>query len=278
MQAPPTTRAPLLWALIPLILGISLAHGLPKTYLLSVLGVGMLTSILGLTVLSQSSYKKAAYGLLALGGTLLSASYTLSQTPTFPHGEPLPPREAFLTVKITRLFSREDPYHRQGGIALIQEAPEHLQELHGKKISFFLKKQNTTLSPKRGETWAVRGVLDSFPQNPLPFSFAATQRNEGTFFSLNRGAFLKRTQTAGLLASLLTQSAARLKNILSRGTPSEAQGVYAAMLLGDKQKLDPKTKTQFIQTGTLHLFAISGLHIGVIAFALFTLLRWLKLP
>lgn len=50
------------------------------------------------------------------------------------------------------------------------------------------------------------------------------------------------------------------------------------MLLGDKQKLDSQTKTQFIQTGTLHLFAISGLHIGVIAFALFALLRGLRLP
>ena len=278
MQAPPTTRAPLLWFLVPLILGITLVHWMSNTWVLLLLGSGLGTGTLGFIYLKRKRLTKPAYGLLVLGGILLSAAYTLSQTPVFPRDEPLPPREAFLSLKITRLFSREDPYHRQGGIALIEEAPKHLQELQGQKVSFFLKKQNNRPSPKRGETWTALGVLDSFPQKPEPFSFAFTQKNEGIYFSLNRGIFLERTHEPGPFTFYLTQSALWLKNILSQGTPAKAEGVYMAMLLGDKQKLDPQTKAQFIQTGTLHLFAISGLHIGVIAFALFTLLRWFKLP
>lgn len=278
MHAPPTTRAPLLWVLIPLILGVALARWTPHGWTTYLLGSGFAISALGLIGLSQKRYARPSYGLLFIGVIAISTASTLSQTPIFPREEVLPPREATLTLKITRLFLREDPYARQGGIARIQKAPEHLSALQGQKVSFFLKKQATAPSPTCGELWSACGVLDAFPPDAEPFSFAATQQNEGIYFSLNRGTFIEREHKASLISTWLAHNALWLKDILSRGTPPKALGVYTAMLLGDKQKLDPQTKVEFIQTGTLHLFAISGLHVGVIACALFALLRYLALP
>jgi competence protein ComEC len=50
------------------------------------------------------------------------------------------------------------------------------------------------------------------------------------------------------------------------------------MLLGAKSELSDAQTTQFLQSGTMHLFAISGLHIGAIALALHALLAIARLP
>ena len=46
-------------------------------------------------------------------------------------------------------------------------------------------------------------------------------------------------------------------------------GLASAMLLGSRSELDPELKSAFIETGTMHLLAISGLHVGLLAWFLF---------
>lgn len=45
----------------------------------------------------------------------------------------------------------------------------------------------------------------------------------------------------------------------------EALALSRAILLGDRRGLSPRTKQTFIDSGTIHVFAISGLHVMVIA-------------
>jgi competence protein ComEC len=59
---------------------------------------------------------------------------------------------------------------------------------------------------------------------------------------------------------------------------SVGSGILRALLLGERAGLDPETKTGFQRTGTYHALVISGLHIGVVAFALVWLLRLALLP
>ncbi|MDT8367856.1 MAG: ComEC/Rec2 family competence protein, partial [Longimicrobiales bacterium] len=42
-------------------------------------------------------------------------------------------------------------------------------------------------------------------------------------------------------------------------------GLIAALLLADRSDLDPERRSRFIDTGTAHLLAISGFHVGVLA-------------
>ena len=46
---------------------------------------------------------------------------------------------------------------------------------------------------------------------------------------------------------------------------SEAAKTYRAMILGDKSLLTPEQKDAFARTGVMHVFAISGLHVGFAA-------------
>lgn len=55
----------------------------------------------------------------------------------------------------------------------------------------------------------------------------------------------------------------RLRRALDRGTPVKARGLFGALVLGDRSGLTPQTQEAFARTGTAHLLAISGLHVGI---------------
>lgn len=67
---------------------------------------------------------------------------------------------------------------------------------------------------------------------------------------------------------------------LARGLPVEDEPLRLswAMALGWKTALTPAVTQPFLQTGTLHIFAISGLHVALIAEVLVQLLKLIRIP
>lgn len=77
------------------------------------------------------------------------------------------------------------------------------------------------------------------------------------------------------------RAAKRFKEILGRGIAEKRPalaGLLRAMMLGETHELSDEQHKLFMQSGTMHLFAISGLNIGVIATSLQALLLLLRLP
>ncbi len=68
--------------------------------------------------------------------------------------------------------------------------------------------------------------------------------------------------------------------VLAAGLPEadEPYRLIRALTLGWKTALTSQVTAPFIQTGTMHVFAISGLHIALIAGVLIQLLRVLRIP
>lgn len=77
---------------------------------------------------------------------------------------------------------------------------------------------------------------------------------------LATGHGMSPSTSAGLLRYRLRQ---RLSDIVDEGSP--AHGLIMALLIGDRGGIDPDQQRVMTQTGTGHLLAISGLHIGLIA-------------
>jgi len=67
---------------------------------------------------------------------------------------------------------------------------------------------------------------------------------------------------------------------LARGLPAEDEPLHLlwAMTLGWKTALTGEINAPFMKSGTMHIFAISGLHIALIAGILVSLLRVLRVP
>lgn len=58
-------------------------------------------------------------------------------------------------------------------------------------------------------------------------------------------------------------------NLLKKYLPADRAGLAAAVLLGQREEVDHDTNQAFLETGTIHVLCIAGLHMGILAWLLF---------
>lgn len=134
-----------------------------------------------------------------------------------------------------------------------------------------------------GEQVRVRGVLRAPPRPIAPdlFDYASYLRRRGVHFLLQTDSASNWDRT-GLKRlppwPARFQSWAKLN--LSRGLPEGDPQLELlwAMVLGWKTALTPQVTEPFLDSGTMHLFAISGLHIMLLTVILQQLLQCLRIP
>lgn len=68
------------------------------------------------------------------------------------------------------------------------------------------------------------------------------------------------------------------KRLLRQHLPAEQHPMAAAILLGDRSLLGSDLRQQYAATGTVHVLAISGLHLGILAGTLLWFARWSFIP
>ena len=68
----------------------------------------------------------------------------------------------------------------------------------------------------------------------------------------------------------------RLKNQIIDKMPLDTGAFMRAILLGDRSELSKRIQQDFRNSGTMHILAISGLHIGLIALIVIYLLKFLR--
>ena len=81
-----------------------------------------------------------------------------------------------------------------------------------------------------------------------------------------------------LLISFSVYVRNKIKGIIGNLIDSPYDSLLIGMLLGEKTYLSPEVKDVFIESGIMHILAISGLHIGIITFALFAFFNFLHIP
>lgn len=81
---------------------------------------------------------------------------------------------------------------------------------------------------------------------------------------------------AATLSALKREARTRLE--LSQGPETDRRALMAAMLLGEREGLPPALQRRLREAGLIHLVAISGLHVGLLAGMLLALLRRISVP
>lgn len=133
-----------------------------------------------------------------------------------------------------------------------------------------------------GREVEVTGVIQApkGPRAPGQLDYRAYLASRGVFHQL-RSESTKDWQISARGAKQappLTDRFARWAlQILGKGLPEDSSlHLVWAMVLGWKTGLTPEVAEVFMQSGTLHIFAISGMHIALIAGILVSLLRVLR--
>lgn len=134
-----------------------------------------------------------------------------------------------------------------------------------------------------GRTALVSGVIGE-PPTPLAeglFDYRTYLRRQGVYHQLKIESD-RDWETTGPSTTppLSVRFCAWAKSVLARGLPAEDEALRLqwAMVLGWKTALTDEVSEPFMRSGTMHIFAISGLHIALIAGILVSLFRLLNIP
>lgn len=271
-------RAPLLWLVIPLIAGLVAGRirDFAPTPVLLALATSAAVVAFATIRNPRRLFRTALVASMFFAGM---ASYTLHR-PRIADWDQLPPREARVSIEVQRVFPQIES-HRASGLGRIVSADAPLEELVGQRVYFSATLRPGTNAPLRSAIISTAGVVASLPRDPEPNSFDGYLADAGVNFRLSRARLLSEERAPSAYYRFCARQAQRFAAILGAGVETkrpELVGVLRAMLLGRSDELTDEQDTLFRQTGTMHVFSISGLHIAVIAGGLHALLLLLRLP
>lgn len=187
-------------------------------------------------------------------------------------------------------FAGEEPLVIEGIIDARPEWQEAGGRIYLRAIRIFLEKSVLPVSGRillyvgEGHAAYATGDLIRFssrinrPRNfgiPGEFDYErylAFQRVSATAYSRTAGeVILIRAGVAYPLQNRMDVIAADLGNRIGRILPAEEGALLRALLLGESRLVPKPTRDLFARTGVNHILSISGFHVGVIAFFVFSL-------
>ena len=270
-------HAPCLIALGPLILGLVLAekfHAAPQ----------MLLGFAGLS--AALAFYCLKYGLLrwiiafTVAATFAAWAYGEIRFPQHADDSDLslPPRLVSVSAKIERVFARSTKY--SSGIGHILEASNFSRLNQGARVYLQISGSHQEEQLKRGQTVRVEGVLRPINPDLKIDPFSLYLRDSGVDYRIVQVSAYEALSPASAFKVWCERQKRWIEIILRNGSPetSNPESIYTAMLLGEKSDLSEEQLVRFSQSGTMHLFAISGLHIGVISTVLAQALTLIRIP
>lgn len=198
--------------------------------------------------------------------------------------------------RLTQTFSRE-PIHfnalleetpvKQGAslkLVLLADLPAG-GPLQGRRARFLatmpLKKAEVMRNLTAGQALTVFGTLTDFPspRNPGEFDY-------GRYLALkdiNGVVHVDSLRAIGVSMERSVRSwfavlRARLNRILEEHHGTEAAGFLQGVVFGDRKGISPELKESFLKTGTIHILAVSGSNVALIAMMLYLLLGLVRVP
>jgi competence protein ComEC len=271
-------RAPLLWLILPFIFGLVVANLADCQRIIVPLLLAVVAAITAAGLSWRSSTGWAATLLVAMMCAGIG-SYACHRA-RLPSWDALPPREVRVTLQVTRIFNQGEAT-AAAGLATVISAGEHLTDLVGQRIHFSIRLRQGEPPPIRSVVLAVVGVVTVLPLDPPSNTFDAYLAGLGINFRLSRARIAAVEKPPSEYYRFCARAGTRCHEILGHGMAHKRPalaGLLRAMMLGTTHELTEEQETLFLQSGTMHLFAISGLNIGVIAGAIQTLLLLVRLP
>lgn len=284
MSSPATRlRAPLLWLLFPLMGGIAAAKAWPfgSGHLLPLASFAMLLNLVSLWLagcdsrLGRWGWRCCLCVAISIGGFVMLHL----REPQLHQWENVPPREITLTMQVQQVFAGTPQSRSLSGIGMVVTANDADRALAGRRI-YFSALRRISVPPQRSGRYVFHGVIEPLPHETAETGFDDYLANLGIRQKLTRARIVSEVSPPNRLRQFCNRAEERFEKILAQGLQQhpEITSLYLAMLLGKKAGLSPDQQNAFMRSGTFHIFSISGLHVGVIAMALHSALRLMRIP
>lgn len=275
---------PLLRYVVALIAGIVLADyiALELNFLIAAFSVLIIVLASGHIYLKKHVNRTIHYGLaltlfllFSTVGMLLVETYTKTRSPL--HFKSA--NEDYATFRVI-----DYPEEKDRSIALVVDALEvwdslGVQSVVGKAL-LYLEKDSSSNKVNYGDVLYVR--LKNVKE--ISHSKHVTHFNLKRYYAtknISHSGFLKASDwkytgqnRANWLYSLAFNIRSELLVIYETYFPNkDVRGVAEAIVFGYKEDLNPQWLSAFSKTGTIHVLAVSGLHVGII-YVMLSLVLW----
>lgn len=184
-------------------------------------------------------------------------------------------------ILITGIIYKQDKYQFQSNLYL-----KHTNLiLNSKKYSIDDVKvniENSKIPEKNivGSKAAVCGALKDIPLPSNPGQFSERKyyyaRRIKWYLDASQIEILKEKQDKILGMQEFVKN--KMRQGISASAPEKEAGILEAMLLGEKKNIEETDKILFQIMGISHILAISGIHISVLGWGLFRILRKFHVP
>lgn len=272
-------RSPLLWLFLPIALGFLAGPFLSLNFsFLSIapalLGLGFLLFTRG-----TKELRLFIFFISSFIGALLY--YPINQNTPQIQLLDLPEREIICTLKIEKVFKQNFDNPSLSGIGHILKAPSHLDYLTGQKVFLTLKDLDESKEVYKSSIIDLRGVISPNKKpsiSDLNFSFQQSLSLQGIHYKIFR-IELQKVTNSHFYQGHLHQLRKWIHHLLLRepffANNKDFRNTLLALITGEKTYLPLKEEIFYKLSGTMHLFTISGLHIGIIALALHKILTFI---
>ena len=274
---------PALRTLVPYMLGVFIAGFLPiPLFWIWLAALICLCSAIGFSYLWKGDPRASKIGwLLLLGALCACGMFRLKVVLTSPITPDIYDQQVHFSGKMTYQPERGEQWeagYANGTLRLI-EAPDLTIEAK------LLIRFREPIPLRYGDTIELQGVLrrPNEQRNPGGFDYRSYLARRGVFGILypNRGQEIIRTHRSGFPPLRWTETLRRRVEIVIDEAYEENRvhaQVLKGMLLGLRNELSPDILDAFRNSGSIHILAVSGLHVGLIATVCFFGFSLLRLP
>ena len=141
-------------------------------------------------------------------------------------------------------------------------------------------------NPKLGDRIRLRGLIETIlpPRNPGEFDLRAylarRDVHNSVFARYPEDGVILETGSGGFVRRSAARARDWMRATLTRGLEDspDVTALINGMALGLRHETPDDIEEPFQQTGTLHLFAVAGLHVGIVAQLLWILALLVRLP
>ncbi len=286
MKQIPLQKAPFARIVIPFIIGIVCQYKIPFPFLWTI--PTLLGGIfVGLFYLNKnrnyafSHFKMRSY--FGIGTFFIWMVVGMWVFITHNHYVTIPSENQFpyLQIQLVSEPRQTNNHERFDAILLYAVHPDSCKNLQREKALLYFAKNQSTKRLQRGDILLVKNDLTPIksPGNPDEFNYAAymnMQHINHMQFVSDEWKLLGHPNNFSL-KGFSADLKIKLQNIIERTSLTEReQDFLKAVLLGMTDDLWDEQRDLYQQAGLSHLLAISGLHVGIIAFIVLLLLYPLK--
>ena len=137
-------------------------------------------------------------------------------------------------------------------------------------------------SPGKGARIEARGRFLPFPKkrNPGEFDVARWLHRQGAWGVFEAGGLAKRLEAPPALDQAAAIVRAWFREAVTAGLDPQGQeaAVIRAMVLGEMPQNEDVLIEAYRQSGTLHVFSVSGMHVAMVGLIVWWVLRWCWVP